>query len=254
MINLEQFDIEKTFSGQQNSEKTNLKNTLEPTNSLEVYQKSHRKSWQSILMEKDNLIIGVCVAVTLVGIIGIGTKTIVDQKQQLREIQEKVAGVREVDADKKILAGDSISFDLKLKMPASFVFTKGKDIMPGFENRPAVTNKLLSQKSVGGTIFVGGIEVYISENDRLLSVSDYGQKIAKTIGEKAVVDPSIITTQNKQTLKKIVDPTTKNLEYYVGVTENNYYFIKVNKSLSDFPDTGAETQFINTLISSIYIN
>ncbi len=137
----------------------------------------------------------------------------------------------------------------QLRPPQEFEPSREQGLSRFFESREMVKSSYLFTDSGRDS----GITVEVVEYDNRLNLEEFADLVAATLGEGYISsEETILLPDNIQLMK--INSEQENVDYYVSVTTENYYFLTISKETRDVEEFEEINQFTNTILGSLYLN
>ncbi|MEM1311899.1 MAG: hypothetical protein AAGF07_00340 [Patescibacteria group bacterium] len=159
------------------------------------------------------------------------------------------------DDVQNIVTGDNFSLVLNRPTPANFRLERNVTESQFLEDLTTVKTNFTSSNVKDGQELISGIEVQISEYDNKLDKSLFEETVLTKLdtGYEIVTRDVILPKNTKVTQIQRKDMTEDEV-YYITVTEDNYYIIKVYNQAARYPEFEETTEFTESLLPSLYLN
>ncbi len=242
------------------SQPVNLSNSVENFDSVEkvIKQKlfSEQKKTKS---ERGNYKLLLLVFVLFLGLIATGSFSLlqtlrIQELEQKVNLTEQVAGVKDESMNSEnYIVGSGWTLILPEQPPQGFVLeTELKQA--DYLNRQVAVSRFLAKVNKGGLQLLSGIEIEVAEFDNRMNYQEFVNLIKDYLGAKYIQAGQPIVVSEQFSLTKFTPKSKDDPVYYVTLTLENYYLIKVFNQTEKFPDLINYTRFTDGLIERLWLN
>lgn len=242
------FDFQKPFEGKDNFQTFIQENQQKTQNDISRKDRGHAPL---ILL----------IFVLLASLVGLSyfTLTQMQEKALLSATNSTTTGVVAGASDNtinNIISGEGFSIVLKEQEPKGFVLDKQPVQFPFILDKKATLTQYLIELKDNSTsnIIKSGIEVYTAEYDNKMDIQTFTKKVLEKIGPNYVLSDSAVNTARQAQLKKLVPKISEGFDYFVGVTTENYYVIKLHTQAKELNELSEISDFTESFIPNIYLN
>jgi hypothetical protein len=137
----------------------------------------------------------------------------------------------------------------QLRPPQAFESNREQLVSSFFPGRESVKSSFLYTTNS----LRSGISVEVTEYDNISNLDEFAELVATTLGEQYSSSQNTILLPDSIQLMKI-NSDQENIDFYVSVTTENYYFLTIYKQTKDIPEAEEVNQFTNTILGSLYLN
>ncbi len=198
------------------------------------------------------------VTVLLLSLIAIGSFSIV-QTIKIQNLEEKlnngsqVAGINEQTSKEHFIVGSGWTILVDQKPPAGYVLEHSL-IEADYLNRKVSATSFLARMNKGAMQLTTGIEVHTAEYDNKMTLEEFVSVIEQYLGKKYLKSNQTLTVSGQFDLVRFSPKSKDDPVYYVTVTFDNYYVIKIFNQTERFPEFIDYTRFTDKLISGLWLN
>jgi len=249
--NLSQFDF---------SQPANLSNSVENFDSVEKVIKQKLFSEQKkAKAERGNYKLLLLIFVLFLGLIATGSFSLL-QTLRIQELEQKVNLTEQVAGVKD----DSVKFEnyivgsgwtIILPEPPPQGFTLETELKQAdYLNRQVVVSRFLAKVNKGSLQLLSGVEIEVAEFDNRMNYEQFVNLIKEYLGNKYIQASQPLVVSNQFSLTKFTPKSKDDPVYYVTLTSENYYLIRVFNQTEKFPDLIDYTRFTDSLIDKLWLN
>lgn len=152
-----------------------------------------------------------------------------------------------------VLSGDNFSLLLDEKTPIAF---ETRDQISDAKLFPTSsrTTTILATKKINDKEAKSGIEVTSWEYDFRQDLESFTKSIASSLGSNYNISGERTRIPKDLELIQIKNSKDANETYYIGLTRNYYYVIRLRDELKNDPESNNLTRFTSSLVPNIYLN
>jgi hypothetical protein len=178
-----------------------------------------------------------------------------ENENQIKSLKNQTSTNMAEEARKNIITGDNFSLILNAPTPSNFNVKRQVAPSKFLDGKEAVQTSFIGINAKTGQDLISGIEVQISEYDNKMDKSLFEETVLAKLGDKYEIKSRDITLPKSLKVTQL-QQKDKNLDevYYVTVTEDNYYIIKVYNQGARYPEFSAATKFTDSLLPNLYLN
>lgn len=202
--------------------------------------------------------IWVLIFVLLTGLIAAGAFS-VNQTLRIQELESEfaanpqVVGASTNSSMDNIIVGSGFSIIVDQKTPSNFELKTNFGRIK-YLNALGSTTQLLSRREKGGIELLTGIEVQVVEYDNKLTEEAFLKRMQEVLGGNYTLASEKIKVPKQFELRKFVPRSKDDPTYYVTVTADNYYVIKLYNQTAAYPEFTEDTRFTDKLIPALWLN
>ena len=249
--NLSQFDF---------SQPVNLDNSSENFDSVEkVIKKKLFTEKQKVKSERGSYKLLLLVFVLFLGLIATGSFSFlqtlrIQELEQKVNLTEQVAGAKDGPVkSENYIVGSGWTIVLLEQPPQGFVLeTELKQA--DYLNRQVVVSRFLAKVNKGSLQLLSGIEVEVAEFDNRMNYQEFVNLIKEYLGNQYIQASQPLLVSNQFSLTKFTPKSKDDPVYYVTLTLENYYLIRVFNQTEKFPEFINYTRFTDGLIDKLWLN
>ncbi len=207
---------------------------------------------------KFNVRLFLLVIVLLLSLIAVGSFSIV-QTMKIQDLEEKlnngsqVAGINEQIKKEHFIVGSGWTILVDQEPPDGYVLEHNL-IEADYLNRKVSATSFLARINKGAMQLTTGIEIHTAEYDNKMTLEEFVSVIEQYLGKNYLKSNQILTVSNQFDLVRFSPKSKDDPTYYVTMTFDNYYVIKVFNQTERFPEFIDYTRFTDKLISGLWLN
>lgn len=203
----------------------------------------------------------ILVFLLMLTLVGLGTFTLTQLRQNNQEIsnlkqKNAVAGSTDENSyNYPPISGYAFTILPGEAVPAGYNLTRKTEQSTIFKDRTAVFSSYINESLNSGRKIKSGIEVEVLEYDNKYNQQQFSDLIATTLGNNfKLVSNDIIIPRNFKISR--IDSQDKNIgyNYYVAVTNDNYYIIKIFNQSIGISDLKDVNRFTDNILGWLYLN
>jgi hypothetical protein len=200
----------------------------------------------------------ILVFVLLLSLIALATYTLVKNREnenQIAALKNQTSTSTTDPSTQNIVTADNFSLVLNTPTPDNFTMDRKVITSPYLDNQTAVQVDFTGKNNKAGQDLISGIEVQVSEYDNKLDKTAFEQLVLSKLGDKYEIESTNISLP-KNIMAAKIQQKDGNLDdtYYVAVTQDNYYVIKLYNEASRYSEFDDVSSFTNTLLPNLYLN
>ncbi len=165
----------------------------------------------------------------------------------------QVAGVQDKGMNNIISAG-SFSIVLDLETPKEFNFKIEQTNFEFLEDRGGQKASLLAEVNDGNKQLTSGMIVWSTQYDLVLEDKEFAEIVAKKLGENYDAHSNKIAIKNNREVIKIESNKPSDPVYYVSITDDNYYVIKIVNETTKDTEFVEISRFTDLLLNNTWLN
>jgi hypothetical protein len=200
----------------------------------------------------------IIIFVLIFSLIGLGVYSVLKNREnenQIASLKNQTGANTPEENTKNIITADNFSLILNTPTPSNFAIKRQVLPSPFLDGKEVVQTSFLGANTKTGQELFSGIEVQISEFDNKMDKTLFEETVLTKLGEKYEVKSRDVSLPKNIKVTQI-QQKNDNLDetYYITVTEDNYYIIKIYNQSSRYPEFNSTTKFTESLLPNLYLN
>ena len=200
----------------------------------------------------------ILVFVLMISLISLATYTLLKNRENERQIavlKSQTTTTTPEGQSKNIVTADNFSLILPTTTPDNFALERKNISFTFLDNKNGVQVNFTGKNTKAGQELVSGIDIQISEFDNKMDKTTFVQQVLAKLGDKYELKLGDVTLPKDIKVSKIQPKDgTQDQIYYVTVTEDNYYVIKVYNQAQRYAEFENVSKFTESLLPSLYLN